>query len=120
MLKYSKKYRQTHDRNLARERYLKKKRRKQIRMEVLIHYGGNPPKCACRGCNEYHIEFLCIDHIDGKGNEHRRKIGVVGGTEFYRWLIKNNFPKGLRVLCYNCNHSQADYGYCPHQREKTF
>jgi hypothetical protein len=82
---------------------------KRMRLEVLIHYGGDPPRCAC--CEEAHVEFLAIDHIEGGGGKHRQKIGA-----FYPWLIRNKFPKGFRVLCHNCNFSRGLYGYCPHKR----
>jgi hypothetical protein len=90
---------------------------KKIRLNVLIHYSGNTPKCAC--CGENNIEFLSIDHINGGGNKHRSEIFKNykfprSGTGFYRWLIKNDFPKGFRILCMNCNHSLGHYGYCPH------
>ena len=87
-----------------------KKYRQKLRRIVLEYYGGNPPKCAC--CGENHIEFLCIDHINGGGNEHLRKIGI---AYLYAWLRKKNFPKGYRVLCHNCNISLGNYNYCPHQ-----
>lgn len=95
--------------------------RRRIRLEVLTHYGGNPPKCAC--CGEAHIEFLTIDHIDGNGNKHRRqlkeKFGYrISGWRFYCWLKSNNFPEGYRVLCMNCNHSLAHYKYCTHKKVK--
>jgi hypothetical protein len=32
-----------------------------------------------------------------------------------RWLRKNGFPKGFRVLCHNCNFAHGHYGYCPHK-----
>lgn len=88
------------------------KHRKKLRLQVLTHYGGNPPICDC--CGEDHIEFLTIDHIEGGGNAHRKKIGR-SGTEFYRWLIKQGYPEEYRVLCYNCNCSYFREGYCPHK-----
>lgn len=92
----------------ARERKLMQK----IKLEVLTHYGGNPPKCAC--CGESHIEFLVLDHIRAEGTKHRRKLGY-GGSNFYRWLIKNNFPDGYQVLCANCNTAKWNYKekFCP-------
>ena len=90
---------------------------KQLRTLVLFHYGGNPPKCFC--CGENNTEFLCIDHINGNGNKHRREIKSSGGSHFYRWLVRNNYPPGFRVLCHNCNMSISCYGYCPHQKERT-
>lgn len=95
-----------HQEQLIREKRYKMKNK----LIVLTHYGGNPPKCAC--CGETHIEFLTIDHINGGGCKHRKQIGT---NNINRWLIKNNFPEGYRVLCMNCNTSRGFYGYCPHQ-----
>ncbi len=98
-----------------------KELRKKIHLEVLIHYGGNPPRCACEGCY-YHThdcptEFLTIDHINGGGRKHRAKYGLTGGF-FYLWLKSHHYPKGYRVLCYNCNCSIGHHGYCPHDKER--
>lgn len=98
-----------------REKQIREHRenRKKQRLEVLTHYGGNPPKCAC--CGESHIEFLGIDHIHGGGRKHRRNIG--GAARFYAWLIKNNFPDEFQVLCMNCNFGKRmNNGVCPHKR----
>ncbi len=78
-----------------------RKRKKQ----VIDNYGGI---CAC--CGENRMEFLSIDHINNDGANHRKQTG----GHMYAWLIKNNFPSGYRVLCYNCNMSLGFYGYCPH------
>jgi hypothetical protein len=81
-----------------------KEYRQQQRLICLVHYSDNPPKCAC--CEEQHIEFLTIDHIHGGGNIHRLKIlggKSHAGIPFYLWLIRNNFPEGFQVLCFNCN-----------------
>jgi len=85
---------------------------KRRRLEALIHYGGDTPKCSC--CSESHIEFLTVDHIDGHGNQHRKEHGGDSSTNFYLWLEKNNYPKGFQVLCWNCNCSKGIYGFCPH------
>lgn len=81
----------------------------KIKSEVVNHYGG---KCKC--CGESRIEFLSIDHIEGDGYEHRRRLKMRGGLAFYLWLKRNGFPDGYRVLCHNCNSSLGIYGYCPH------
>ena len=88
------------------------KTRADLRFQVLTHYGGNPPKCAC--CGEDHIEFLEIDHIYGGGRKHRRKVRKKCGN-FYRWIIKNGFPEGFQVLCANCNRAKREYNkrFCP-------
>lgn len=101
-----------------KEYHLKSKEKRKIRdarktrmlkETVIQHYGS---KCDC--CGESRLEFLCIDHINGGGNEHRKKLKRYGSA-FYDWLIKNDFPMGFRVLCHNCNMSIALYGYCPHK-----
>jgi rubredoxin len=87
-----------------------KEREYQNKKAVFNHYGN---KCACPDCNESRIEFLSLDHINGDGAEHRKKVG--GGNALYRWLIKNNFPSEykLQLLCYNCNLAKSDSKYCP-------
>ena len=82
--------------------------RRRKREEVIRRYGGI---CAC--CGESKYEFLSIDHIKGGGGKHRREIGT-NVDAFMRWLKKNNWPNGFRILCHNCNSSLGFYGYCPH------
>lgn len=129
MKEYGKKYRTEH-KNQIRERmkewYNKNKEyrlqyfhnyRIRLRYLVLTHYGGNPPKCNC--CGENNIEFLSIDHINKDGATQRRKNNLhSGGHNFYRWIIKQGFPKGYRVLCMNCNTSFGFFGYCPHHSQR--
>ena len=67
--------------------------------QIFKHYGEGLLQCSL--CNETRIDALSIDHINGNGARHRRQLGLFG-TDFYRWLIKNNFPEGYRVLCMNC------------------
>jgi Ser-tRNA(Ala) deacylase AlaX len=103
---YQRKYRR---KNPKRYKAITKRYREKLKLEILTHYGGDPPKCAC--CGESTIEFLTIDHIKGGGYRHRRRI--IGNI--YTWLKKNDFPKEFRVLCMNCNFSIGKYGYCPHK-----
>jgi 5-methylcytosine-specific restriction endonuclease McrA len=81
---------------------------------IIAHYGG---KCQC--CGETQKEFLSVDHINGGGREHKKTLGLTGDG-FYRWIIKNNFPDDLRILCYNCNLSMGHLGYCPHELNTLF
>jgi len=78
----------------------------QNRLEVLKAYSGEKPKCAC--CGEEHIEFLTVDHING------RKDVPETGQRLYRWLKINNYPEGFQVLCMNCNYAKGKFGNCPH------
>ena len=84
-----------------REKHLEQRKayRQKIKTLVLTYYSRGEP--TCRTCNEKRLDCLSIDHINGKGAEHRRQLGV-SGLEFYRWLIKNNYPNGFQVLCMNC------------------
>ncbi len=103
-----------------REESIKKAliRRKERKARIFKHYGG---KCACCGLKQY--EFLCIDHIEGGGNEHRRSLEMSkdrcgsSSTNFYKWLEKNNYPEGFQTLCHNCNMAKSIYGACPHKQK---
>ena len=77
-----------------------KRKTVRCRYRVLNHYSGGAPICAC--CGESTLEFLSLDHIEGGGTQHRRDTKTGGGS-FYRLLIRESFPSGFRVLCYNCN-----------------
>lgn len=80
------------------------------RAKVFAGYGG---KCVC--CGEATQQFLTVDHINGGGSQHRRKAKL-NGSRFYAWIIKNNFPADLRLLCYNCNCGRhMNGGVCPHE-----
>ena len=85
--------------------YYKRYRNQQLRLNAFSSYGA---QCSC--CFEYRYEFLTIDHIEGGGSEHRKKVHNI-----YEWLRANGYPKGFRTLCYNCNGSLGLYGTCPHK-----
>lgn len=87
---------------------------KKLREEVFSHYGK-----ACSCCREAILDFLCIDHIDGGGNEHRRSVvGGRGGSRFYAWLKRQGYPAGFQTLCHNCNFSRTyRQGRCVHKSQ---
>ena len=90
-----------------------REKRWKRKLKVIEEYGG---KCVC--CGETEVKFLSIDHINGGGSEER-KNGLHGrnGSEFYIWLIKNNYPKdNYQILCFNCNCAKGFYGKCPHNK----
>jgi len=98
--------------NLTSEKQIRQRNlRVKVKKEVIAYYSNNENKCIC--CGENNIDFLCIDHINGGGNKHRKKEKSYG----YSWFINNNFPSGYRVLCHNCNSSLGFYHYCPHHPE---
>lgn len=88
------------------------RRRQRLKKEVFDHYGR---KCSC--CGEPCIQFLTIDHIEGGGTKHRKVVGR-SSADFHNWLIKNGFPTGFQVLCFNCNCAKGIYGKCPHEEEQ--
>jgi hypothetical protein len=89
--------------------YAKKRQRKNKEL-VIAAYGG---KCFC--CGETLFEALTIDHVNGNGKADRKGRG---GSAFYAWLVRNNFPKdGYRLACMNCNFALGKYGHCPHSTE---
>lgn len=92
----------------AREWYRSRRR------EAIARYGG---KCAC--CGESEHKFLALDHIDGGGNAHRRRVGMRGGGGTLNWLVKNGYPPGFQVLCHNCNMAKGFWGECPHLTNLT-
>ncbi len=90
----------------------KRQYNRNLKIKVIAGYGG---KCVC--CGEIRLEFLGVDHINGGGKAHRAIVGK-GGPEFNRWIIKNNFPTDLQILCHNCNLAKGFYGQCPHEKDR--
>lgn len=72
----------------------------KLRLEVLTYYSNSLLCCAHCGLDD--LDVLCIDHIDGGGNQHTQKLRKEGKL-FYRWLKNEGFPDGYQVLCANCN-----------------
>jgi hypothetical protein len=113
-------HRARHHANRAKNLGAAKERRQRLKLAAMHAYGG--PRCAC--CGTEHMEFLTIDHADGKGSEHRAKLlqesgwaknrSSMCGSHFYQWLQRQGYPTGFRVLCFNCNFSLGHFGYCPH------
>jgi hypothetical protein len=81
---------------LKKHREKVKKQRWELKLEVLKHYS---PELKCARCGFNDVRALSIDHINGGGSRHIKKIGA---SKFYRWLKKNNYPSGFQVLCMNC------------------
>lgn len=76
--------------------------RQKIKTEVLSHYS---PKLMCALCGFKDLRALSMDHINGGGTKHLKKIGV---SVFYYWLKNNNYPPGFRVLCMNCQFVERE------------
>lgn len=99
----------------TRERQMENNRqmRRRYKQRALEAYGS---KCEC--CGETEPAFLCIDHVNGGGNQHRAELKQAG-TDLYKWLKKEGYPPGFRVLCWNCNAAIGMYGHCPHEESKS-
>lgn len=65
---------------------------------VIDHYTGG--KRTCTNCGFSDLRALSLEHIKGGGSKHRKAIQ--GKIDLYRWVITNNFPKDLTILCMNC------------------
>lgn len=65
--------------------------------QCLDHYGH---KCVWPECEITQSEFLAFDHINGGGGKHRKEMG---GNKIVSWIIKNDFPDSIQLLCHNHN-----------------
>lgn len=102
--------RSQHQKNPDRSRQRAAIATRRVREDVFNHYGN---RCAC--CGEDGAIFLAIDHIGGGGSRHRKSLGAMG-SNFYKWLRREKFPKGYQTLCSNCNWAKhANGGVCPHK-----
>lgn len=73
----------------------------KLKEEVLTYYGSG--KLACIKCGFSDIRALSIDHLNGNGAKHRKEVASEGGgSNFYAWLKKQDFPEGYQTLCMNC------------------
>jgi hypothetical protein len=106
---YLKQIMEWRQKNPEKVKKISQKCRNKKRLLVLKYYSNNKLECNC--CSEKEIKFLSIDHINGGGTQHLKKIKM----SLVDWLIKNNYPKGFQVLCYNCNMAKGIYGKCPHK-----
>lgn len=100
---YQKDYRKTHQVRLQAH---KLNEARKAKVEGIKEYGS---KCSC--CGETMIEFLTIDHINGRDKSIPRATGQ------HEWLRLKwaGWPKDdIQLLCYNCNCAKGVYGSCPH------
>ena len=89
-----------------------RKRKQTKKIQVISHYTNGMMKCTC--CDFDNLDALSKDHIEGRKKwEHSRELD---GQELDNWLIKNDFPPGIQILCHNCNSAKRDRVSCPHQK----
>lgn len=107
--KYREKNREAYN---AKNRRFKKLHRERDRNLIYEAYGN---KCAC--CGETNSKFFTIDHVNNDGHIQRKTGRYTSGSQFYRDIIRENFPPIYQVLCFNCNMGRArNEGICPHQK----
>jgi hypothetical protein len=95
--------------NLEQEREQDRLYCARVKAIILGHYGE---QCACCGS----AELLSVDHINGNGALHREELfgdsRNYHAMAFYRWIIDNDFPDDLQVLCKSCNSSKGTGECC--------
>ena len=63
-----------------------------LRYRAIMKLGGK-----CSRCGFLDIRALTVDHINGGGNQERKRIGAIGV-----WLKVLRDPTGYQCLCMNC------------------
>lgn len=69
----------------------------------------------CRCCGECNPIFLTLDHITPAGNKLARRRSTT--SALYDYVGRYGIPKGIQVLCYNCNCAKKTRDHCPHEDE---
>lgn len=95
LLEQARNYREQNRRQINAKSRARTHRRK---LEVFLYYSNGTMECNYCGIDD--VDMLCIDHIEGGGYQQKQRIP---SPTFYRWLQKQNYPKGYQVLCFNCN-----------------
>ena len=110
-------YRSAHPERVLEQWIRQRDKARRLKIEVLTLYGND--KCGCVRCGEARPACLSIDHIEGRGSQHR-KGAMRSSSSFYAWLKKNGYPKGYQTLCMNCqfikrfeNHEEGKYATDP-------
>ena len=111
-----------HDRESRRKYRLKnyekiaaqaRKHNKELKRELLTHYGDGKPACVI--CGESRSDCLSIDHINNDGYKDKRT-----GAALYHWLKKNNYPEGYQTLCMNCQFVKKHEVLRKREKEREF
>jgi hypothetical protein len=102
---YNRRY-QKENQSLLRQK--KKEYSDRIKRQGIAHYGG---KCSC--CGESMIEFLTLEHLNGRNPNEKR----ITGKKAWALAKAQGYPNTYTVLCFNCNCAKGAYGICPHMKK---
>ncbi len=118
--------RQTTEHKVKRKNFAEERRLKILQTYSKRLSNSDIPCCNCCKKNS-HVDFLSIDHIEGKKQmELDIKLMELGYSSklnsgsLRKFLIENDFPVGFQVLCHNCNTSKGlkdNNNQCPHERK---
>ncbi len=103
---YHKEYRKE---NAARIAANKRIYEDNIKKKGIAHYGS---KCTC--CGESIIEFLTIEHKNGRKKNEKR----LTGKRMWARIKTEGYPDDYTILCFNCNCARGAFGFCPHELNK--
>jgi len=77
---------------------------------MLDAYGG---ECSC--CGEKEPVFLSLEHKNGGGEAHRKRLG--SGFAIWWELKRLGWPQDeYTILCHNCQRGVLRPDGCPHKR----
>jgi len=93
---------------LIKTKFSSKESSLKTKLRIINKYGK---MCTCCGDNDYN--HLALDHINNDGNKERELFGT--GYNFYRHVIRNNYPDKYQLLCHNCNSAKFMFGKCWHK-----
>jgi hypothetical protein len=74
-----------------------KQYRNDLFQKAIVGYGSE-----CLFCRENRPKALIFHHVNEDGKEHREEIGK-NSTQLHRWIIENNFPDEIILLCGTCH-----------------
>jgi hypothetical protein len=110
---FRKRYKALYEVNRPRYKKAAKKHKEKMINEFFLRYGNS---CFC--CGETNRLFLTIEHLNGDGAQHRKRLGRESADSIIRDIKKQGWPDGYATLCMNCNFAKwRNNGICPHEQE---
>lgn len=68
----------------------------RLNQKIIVTQVYSKGKMCCNNCGyDENLDALTIDHIDSNKTERNKRY-------IYTWIIANNFPDNLQILCMNC------------------